>query len=320
MTELRELCRKDGLEDVGKKADLAQRLILHGHSQGKRKREEELETSVRSKLDCPVCFELMLPPISQCREGHAVCGSCCKRLLRSAGPKCPTCRCVLASPVARALQLELVAATVQLTCKWQGCGHVCPYSDFAHHINTCVCRHVNCPVSGATCWSGAGSDLRAHLEEKHGFPGFEMTADASGRSVIVHNLAGCEHLKKSHSWRRTVTSVQGPSFAWRLWNRGGKEPYLFAVQRLGRDGPDDSKWTCTLRMAGEGEQLACQCIVPDIDAASDIFEEENRELTKCKGKVFVITLDQMKAFRHKGARGARLRPILTLAAQGPRTI
>ena len=38
------------------------------------------------ELECPVCLEYMLPPITMCENGHNICSTCKPKLL-----KCPTC-------------------------------------------------------------------------------------------------------------------------------------------------------------------------------------------------------------------------------------
>lgn len=56
-------------------------------------------------LECPVCFDCMMPPVYQCREGHALCSSCLLKV-----KTCPTCR---ANPVdVRCRVLDRLAETI----------------------------------------------------------------------------------------------------------------------------------------------------------------------------------------------------------------
>eukprot|EP00930_Biecheleria_cincta_P095636 TRINITY_DN87584_c0_g1_i1.p1 TRINITY_DN87584_c0_g1~~TRINITY_DN87584_c0_g1_i1.p1 ORF type:complete len:419 (+),score=51.81 TRINITY_DN87584_c0_g1_i1:40-1257(+) len=167
VAELRRKCSELGLPSAGVKATLAQRLIENANSGRKRDAPEEqsgsLAEDIRAKLSCPVCFEVMLPPIRQCKEGHAVCGNCCDKLLQMERPKCPTCRCCISSSPARALHLEQVAAMVNLTCKWEGCMESVKYDNYAQHLGVCAKRLLNCPHGGAQCWFGPYCDLEAHI-------------------------------------------------------------------------------------------------------------------------------------------------------------
>lgn len=86
------------------------------------------------RLQCPVCFEIMYPPIMQCLQGHPICNSCCRVLDQRRFPKCPTCRDTLRTP-ARALNLEQMAENVQVPCKH--CGASCKYGEYIEHIQTC---------------------------------------------------------------------------------------------------------------------------------------------------------------------------------------
>lgn len=46
-----------------------------------------LTDELAALFECPVCFEIVLPPIMQCHVGHLVCSSCRPKL-----SCCPTCR------------------------------------------------------------------------------------------------------------------------------------------------------------------------------------------------------------------------------------
>lgn len=46
-----------------------------------------LTDELAALFECPVCFEITLPPIMQCQVGHLVCSSCRPKL-----SCCPTCR------------------------------------------------------------------------------------------------------------------------------------------------------------------------------------------------------------------------------------
>jgi len=83
--------------------------------------------NMQELLTCPVCYDIMFPPVKQCPSGHPFCKPCCAKLLgmssRDAPAKCPICCVVLgggASPsialVPRALVLEQLASAHVVTC------------------------------------------------------------------------------------------------------------------------------------------------------------------------------------------------------------
>ena len=53
-----------------------------------------LTDELAALFECPVCFEIVLPPIMQCQVGHLVCSSCRPKL-----SCCPTCRGTLGKPL-----------------------------------------------------------------------------------------------------------------------------------------------------------------------------------------------------------------------------
>ncbi|CAH1240891.1 SIAH1 [Branchiostoma lanceolatum] len=61
--------------------------------------------------ECPVCFDVVLPPIFQCTHGHVVCLGCLRRLTT-----CPMCRGPIGD--ARNLELERIANLTIHTCRY----------------------------------------------------------------------------------------------------------------------------------------------------------------------------------------------------------
>lgn len=53
-----------------------------------------LTDELAALFECPVCFEIVLPPIMQCQVGHLVCSSCRPKL-----SCCPTCRGTLGKSI-----------------------------------------------------------------------------------------------------------------------------------------------------------------------------------------------------------------------------
>jgi len=72
----------------------------------KKPEEPGFSQDVKDQLECPVCLELMYPPIKifQCAQGHALCGRC-----RPKCRNCPTCRGPM---IGRATVLEKLAQSL----------------------------------------------------------------------------------------------------------------------------------------------------------------------------------------------------------------
>jgi len=91
-------------------------------------------------LNCPVCFELIIPPIiGQCRNGHIFCTMCTKKI-----STCPTCRCTMTNT--RALVLEQLAEHVEVSCpnSCDGCHERVRYCDIKKHLRECKFKKIAC--------------------------------------------------------------------------------------------------------------------------------------------------------------------------------
>jgi hypothetical protein len=82
---------------------------------------EEMENHLDKLLECPVCFEVILPPIMSCVEGHSWCQSCHASLQR-----CPVCRGNFMG--VRNLLVEQFLEKCRFKCKHHnvGCSTVLP--------------------------------------------------------------------------------------------------------------------------------------------------------------------------------------------------
>ncbi|TQE01223.1 hypothetical protein C1H46_013130 [Malus baccata] len=123
-------------------------------------------SNVHDLLECPVCMNLMCPPIHQCPNGHTLCSSCKVRVHNC----CPTCRNELGN--IRCLALEKVAESLDLPCRHQiyGCQDIFPYYSKLKHEKTCKYRPYSCPYAGAECSvTGDIQFLMMHLKNDHKF-------------------------------------------------------------------------------------------------------------------------------------------------------
>ncbi|XP_063914913.1 E3 ubiquitin-protein ligase Siah1-like [Zophobas morio] len=122
-----------------------------------------LTDELAALFECPVCFEIVLPPIMQCQVGHLVCASCRPKL-----SCCPTCRGTLGN--IRNLAMEKVANNLMFPCKHKstGCRMSLGLNEKAEHEEICEFRPYSCPCPGASCsWQGQLDKVMVHLQHSH---------------------------------------------------------------------------------------------------------------------------------------------------------
>ncbi|KAK5639294.1 hypothetical protein RI129_011786 [Pyrocoelia pectoralis] len=122
-----------------------------------------LTDELAALFECPVCFEIVLPPIMQCHVGHLVCSSCRPKL-----SCCPTCRGTLGN--IRNLAMEKVANNLMFPCKHKqtGCRVSLGLNEKAEHEEICEYRPYSCPCPGASCsWQGQLEKVMGHLQHVH---------------------------------------------------------------------------------------------------------------------------------------------------------
>ncbi|CAH1103302.1 unnamed protein product [Psylliodes chrysocephalus] len=122
-----------------------------------------LTDELAALFECPVCFEVVLPPIMQCQVGHLVCASCRPKL-----SCCPTCRGTLGN--IRNLAMEKVANNLMFPCKHKstGCRMSLGLNEKAEHEEICEFRPYSCPCPGASCsWQGQLDKVMVHLQHAH---------------------------------------------------------------------------------------------------------------------------------------------------------
>uniref|UniRef100_A0A1B6BZK9 E3 ubiquitin-protein ligase n=1 Tax=Clastoptera arizonana TaxID=38151 RepID=A0A1B6BZK9_9HEMI len=99
---------------------------------------ETLNDGLMALLECPVCFETMLPPIFQCKEGHNVCHLCKEKL-----KNCPTCRQMF---VGRNIAVEHMSNKLLHHCVNQdvGCKELLTLEAKPNHEQICCFRKYDC--------------------------------------------------------------------------------------------------------------------------------------------------------------------------------
>ena len=237
---------------------------------------------VRSRLECVCCFNLMLPPIRQCAEGHNFCDKCSSRLMTGSVPssrKCPTCRIPLSNPVARARNLEQWASEVdvEVVCDLEGCGETFKYSQSAEHQRTCLGRTVPCPKRGC-CWRGEPSALGAHLQSEEGghqLCPVSIPAKFSARHADYSTTVIFETKRKVGDHRRwrpprqlivvppnaSLSMHTSVTFVVALWKASGAgEPFVAAIQALRKPGHDEIPFSFDLSLSAYPRPPGTLCV------------------------------------------------------------
>lgn len=207
---------------------------------------------VHDLLECPVCMNLMYPPINQCPNGHTVCSHCKPRVQNS----CPTCRYELGN--IRCLALERVAESLELPCRYKnmGCHDIFPYYNKLKHETNCRFRPFNCPYAGSECSvTGDIPFLVLHLKEDH------RVDMHDGCSFNHRYVKSNPHEIENATWMLTIFNCFGRQFclhfeAFIL----GMAPVYMAFLRFMGDDHDAKKFRYSLEVGGSGRKMGWQGI------------------------------------------------------------
>jgi E3 ubiquitin-protein ligase SIAH1 len=126
----------------------------------------DFDEALLSDLECPVCTDYMIPPITLCCNGHNVCRKCIHNI-----ECCPVCRGQLSG--IRNVTLERIARRQMYPCvnRDKGCSHVLSMDLIADHQAVCRYGPMKCPMnkfSSVKCsWKGLLSEFKTHVTESH---------------------------------------------------------------------------------------------------------------------------------------------------------
>jgi len=125
----------------------------------------DLSDDVLEQLECPVCMQYMLPPITMCGNGHNICSSCKQKI-----QKYPNCREPL-SDTLRNRALEKLAVRVECPCsnKPHGCTLTFPIALIREHEDVGQFCPFDCPLNySIKCnWTGPSIEIKGHALHKH---------------------------------------------------------------------------------------------------------------------------------------------------------
>uniref|UniRef100_A0A0E0JDJ1 RING-type E3 ubiquitin transferase n=1 Tax=Oryza punctata TaxID=4537 RepID=A0A0E0JDJ1_ORYPU len=119
-------------------------------------------------LHCPVCFQIMRPPVFQCGLGHLVCSPCRDNL---PGGKCPSPSCSR-KPSVRCVGMEPVVNSIVVACAYaeHGCPDKIAYVNITEHEKTCPHAPCFCPESGCGFAAASTAALADHFTALHNWP------------------------------------------------------------------------------------------------------------------------------------------------------
>ena len=113
--------------------------------------------SIIETFNCPVCYELMIPPLPQCVEGHNLCANCFYRV-----QSCPICRaelCIVDNNL-----LRDIFDMLTFPCIYEDCDEMVLGKSMETHVKQCVHRNVNCKFCD---WYGKMKDMDQHFSSEH---------------------------------------------------------------------------------------------------------------------------------------------------------
>uniref|UniRef100_H0Y0B7 E3 ubiquitin-protein ligase n=1 Tax=Otolemur garnettii TaxID=30611 RepID=H0Y0B7_OTOGA len=202
---------------------------------------------LRSLLECPVCFDYVLPPIHQCRQGHLVCISCRQKLT-----SCPTCREPLGS--IRNLVMDKVAYSLTFPCKYAvfGCGTTLSPAEKAEHEKVCDFKPYSCPCPNVLCpWEGSLDAVMPHLRRQHG------SVTALEGQIAIFLATNINNVHGTYQWVMTQScfDLHFMVVLQKQENYNGQEWFCAIVQLLGTS-QQAANFTYQLELIGDRRRLA----------------------------------------------------------------
>lgn len=99
------------------------------------KTAEKTLAAAMNYSDCPVCYNILIPPIFQCYNGHIICFNCIEKI-----DTCVECRMKLPrSPKIRNIALEKIMNNWHVDCsnKNEGCEVKVTLEWLKNHLEVC---------------------------------------------------------------------------------------------------------------------------------------------------------------------------------------
>lgn len=175
-------------------------------------------------LECPVCFDCMIPPIYQCREGHALCSDCLVKV-----KACPTCR---TSPIdVRCRVLDRLAESIgEVACRYAslGCTETMRYRLKKDHEQRCQYKFFQCLHADQGCsYEGTAADLVNHLVCSHDYEEIESKSINFCCNRKSLRLSDPVTMEQQCVWQRQIYHCFDKYFVLRVHRRAEADPAIY---------------------------------------------------------------------------------------------
>lgn len=222
------------------------------------------QSALLELLECPVCMDIMSPPLLQCTNGHMLCNDCRGKIY-----KCPQCKVSLNS-CSRNRALESLAETALLVnCPNHGCRKPFKLSRLAKHSTVCEFAPMMCPHDESCTWSGSiyPKTVVKHLVDKHGAAVFDRNR--------IHQRQCNPSGIQGGQWPPRVYRIGSQYFLLSFVQRKGDEYFAIAVRQIIASLPLD-RAVCSLwvaqnqrRLVWEGPVRSCREPLKEITDTDD---------------------------------------------------
>jgi E3 ubiquitin-protein ligase SIAH1 len=140
----------------------------------------QINFDMLSELECPVCFEYIIPPIFQCITGHSICSACKSKIV-----ECPTCKGEIKNT--QNFTLEKMAFLLTYPCRFSeyGCDFASKPGQIKQHQKYCEHGPQSCPLTDyENCkWENASKEVYAHVVNAH----HDSILDIDSVTVFIDN-------------------------------------------------------------------------------------------------------------------------------------
>ena len=241
---------------------------------------DTLPRDLLQEIECPVCMDVMIPPITQCENGHNICKSCASKLVM-----CPTCRHQIIFKI-RNLALENLTTKVEFPCTYQenGCVEKNYSINILEHKSSCQYGPTDCPVFIARrekcSWKGNRGDLKSHILSDH-----KTTAFMSTRKDIF-TITGfspatkyCEHVLAYNDVFHRVIEVKDNNWHCTLFYVGCKQEsskFKYRISFWDESKDTHISFTKAVRCLGEDVDeiyKQCKCVKLPYDVVNHFVDD-----------------------------------------------
>lgn len=96
-----------------------------------------MSSDLEEEISCPICFEIPIGQVFQCKNGHTICEACCATLRQ-----CPECRVSYGDGKIRNRALEALLNKLSLDCPYKsyGCKEKVTRGNIENHSMNCAFR------------------------------------------------------------------------------------------------------------------------------------------------------------------------------------